>query len=670
MTLGMLGTLMLRGAFVITSAVALICSGGPLCAADARVGEWPAYAGDAKSTKYSPLDLINRDNVKRLRIAWRWQSPDNEDKKRNPKLHFNLFECTPLMLDGVLYAATNLNRVVAIDANTGRTKWTYDPGAFDPGATDFGQPYGNGFIHRGVAAWGNPANRRIFVGTVNAYLIALDAGTGKPVLDFSDQGRIDLTRDLSREFPRKFYGVTSPPIVVGNVVIVGSSIGDGWPKQLAPPGDVRGFDAHSGKLLWRFHTIPQKGETGNETWLADSWRYTGAANVWTWMSADEELGYVYLPVSTPTNDFYGGHRPGDNLFGESIVCLEAQTGKRVWHFQAVHHGLWDYDLPAAPVLADIVVDGRRVKALAQVSKQAFAYVLDRKTGKPVWPIVEREVPQSTVSGEKTSETQPFPTRPAPFDRHSLSPEDLIDFTPELHAEAKAIVEKAGGATMFTPPTEDGVIVMPGQLGGASWAGAALDPESNTLFVTSITDPRLVRIYQTNEPDSDFRYRGVRRRPPLALSNGLPVTKPPYGRITAIDLNSGEFRWVIPHGSGPRDHPALKNLNLPALGWPSRGFVIATSTLLFAVQEPQITSSPTPTNTVFNGQNREPKLRALDKNTGGLIAEIDLPANATGSPITYRIGGRQFIVVPVGGGGLPAELIALSLDGASTDGPTQ
>jgi quinoprotein glucose dehydrogenase len=647
-----------RGAI---SMLALTLAGDPSSAVQLPPSgnEWPSYAGDMHSTKYSPLDLIDRNNVSSLRVAWRWSSPDNDLVSRTPSLHLNLFEGTPLLLAGVLYVSTNLHQVAAIDGATGRTRWVYDPGVYR-----LGVPKRLGFVHRGVATWERGVRRRIIVATGDAYLIALDAATGQPVPSFGEKGRVDLTKGLARPAERLLYGVNSPPLVIGDVIVVGSFLSDGWLRKEAPPGDVRGFDARSGRLLWTFHTIPQSGEPGGETWLEGSGSYTGAANVWTWMSADAALGYVYLPTSTPTDDHYGGNRPGDNLFAESIVCLEAKTGRRIWHFQTTHHGIWDYDLPAAPVLADITVDGRRIPALAQVSKQAFVYVLDRRTGRPVWPIEERAVPPSNVPGERTATTQPFPTRPAPFDLQGLRVEDLIDFTPELRAQARALIDHYDYGMLYTPPSERGLIQLPGIVGGASWAGAALDPESSVLFVPSVTRPSVVSIIRPDPSTSDLHFMTRRARPTLTLPNGLPITKPPYGRITASDLNTGAVRWQVAHGAGPRDHPALKGLNLPELGWPSRGFLLVTKTLLFAVQEPDLTQdfSADSSHFVFLAQTREPRLRAFDKRTGTQIAAIALPANAGGAPMTYAISGRQYVVIPVGGGGVPAELVALAVDG--------
>jgi quinoprotein glucose dehydrogenase len=620
-------------------------------------GEWLAYGADVRSTKYSPLSEITAENAKNLRVVWRWSSPDNAIAQRSPGLHLNLFEGTPLMSGGNLYVATGLHQVACIDAQTGKTRWVYDPGIYQRGMPPIG------FVHRGVALW-RPGGR-VFFANGEGFLIALDSATGKPIASFGRNGQVDLLEGVRRPVRRFEFGTNSPPIVVGEVVVVGGFVRDGWRTKEGPPGDVRGYDVRTGKLLWTFHTVPEVGEQGVDTWLDNSWKYSGHTNVWTTMSADEDLGAVYLPTSTPTNDHYGGHRPGDNLFAESIVCLDAKTGKRRWHFQTIHHGIWDYDLPAAPVLADVTIDGTRRKILAQVSKQAFVYVLDRESGKPIWPIVERPVAQSTVPGESTSPTQPFPTRPAAFDRQGLAIDDLIDFTPALREEAKRIIGQYDFGELYSPITEGGVVVLPGFVGGASWAGAGLDPETGWLYVPSVTQPWVARLAKPEPGSSDMRYLSMGDdRFRLSGPDGLPITKPPYGRITAIDLTTGDQRWVAALGAGPRDHPQLKALELPSLGWSSRGFVLVTKSLLFAVQEPATTRVlSSRTNTIeFTATTREPNLSVFDKRTGRLLSETALPANAGGSPMTYQLGSRQFIVVPVGGGGIPAELVALSLGG--------
>ena len=439
--------------------------------AEAAATEWLSYGGDKASSKYSPIDQIGGDNFSRLQVAWTWRSAEEEITKANPDLKTWVWESTPLMVNGVLYVSTSLSQVAAIDASTGKTRWVYDPETWKNGT-----PSNNGFVHRGVSYWADGDDQRILFGTGDGYLICLNAETGKPIPTFGRDGRIDLTQGLGRPVDRRLYGVSSPPIICHDVVVMGSKVHDVPLAKEMPPGDVRGFDVRTGQQRWQFRSIPGEGEFGNETWDEGSWKTTGAANVWTLMSADDELGYVYLPFSTPSNDWYGGQRPGDGLFGESLVCLDARTGKRIWHFQIVHHGLWDYDLPAAPNLIDVRVNGTPVKAVAQVTKQGFVYVFDRVTGRPIWPIEERPVPQSTVPGERSSRTQPFPTKPAPFDRQGVSESDVVDFTPELRKQALAVLARYNYGPLYTPPSiEKPTIQMPGWAGGASWAGAACDP---------------------------------------------------------------------------------------------------------------------------------------------------------------------------------------------------
>jgi quinoprotein glucose dehydrogenase len=431
-------------------------------------------------------------------------------------------------------------------------------------------------------------------------------------------------------------------------------------KMEGEPGDVRAYDVRTGKLRWTFRVIPRPGEVGNETWENDSWSYSGAANVWSLMSADEELGYVYLPTSSATNDMFGGHRLGANLFSSSIVCVDVATGKRVWHFQTVHHDLFDYDNPAAPILADITVNGRRIRAIVQVTKQSWAYVLDRVTGAPVWPIDERPAPASTVPGERASATQPVPTRPPAFDRQGISADDLIDFTPELRAEAMEIARNYVMGPVFTPPSiqgegandKKGTIQMPGSVGGADWTGAAFDPESGALFVPSMTNPFVANLLPGDPKATNLRYRAGSRAL-LSGPQGLPLVKPPYGRITALDLNRGEQSWMVPNGDGPRQHPAIRHLNLGPLGHAVRTGVVATKTLLFVTEGDQISVRTPP-----GGGGR--KIRAHDKGTGATVWEMTLDAGATGAPMTYLHKGKQYIVVAIGGQNHPAEFVALSL----------
>lgn len=621
-------------------------------------GNWLVYGGDKASSKYSALDQINAGNVSQLEVGWRWVSIDQAIVDADTTIWTGPYEATPLAVNGLLYTSTSLSQVAAIDGATGETIWTYNPESYREGT-----PPNMGFVHRGVAYWERGKEKRLVYGTGDGYLVALDAETGEPIADFGDGGRIDLTQGLRRPVERIDYGVSSPPIVCRDQVVVGSSIFDLPRVAVMPPGDVRSFDIRTGELSWLFESIPQGEVVGGKSWDDFSWETMGNTNVWSFMSCDEELGYVYLPFSTPTNDYYGGERPGDNLYAESVVAINVETGGLVWHFQGVHHGIWDYDFPAAPNLVDITVDGRRIKALAQVSKQGFVYVLDRQTGEPVWPIEERPVPQEpTVPGEQLSPTQPFPTKPAAFDRQGIQADDVIDFTPELRADAMAILGEYDHGRIFTPLTERGTIALPGIIGGASWAGAAVDPENGILYVPSVTLPWILPLVKSEDPALPFQYVLLESRVAEG-PQGLPLVKPPYGRVTAIDLNTGEHLWVRPSGEGPRDHPALAGLDLPQLGWPSRTFVLRTPSLLFTAQEGpfEITGfSPRGNAMVLETSSRNPSLRAHDPATGELIAEIPLPANASGSPMTYLVNGTQYIAIPIGGTALRAELVTLRL----------
>ena len=626
--------------------------------AGTKNGEWRFYGGDAGSTKYSPLEQISRDNVKNLRIAWRWKT---ENLGARPDYNF---ESTPLMIDGVLYTTAGARRnVAAIDAATGETLWLW---RYDEGTRAQRSPRFNS--GRGVAHWTDGRESRILYITPGYRLIALDAKTGRPADGFGVGGIVDLWENFDQRSPKEGeIGSSSPPMIVGDVAIVGAAMqAGGAPNKENIAGHVRGYDVRTGKRLWIFHTVPQPGEFGYDTWLEESASYTGNTAVWAPMSADLELGYVYLPVETATGDFYGGHRPGNNLFADSLVCLDAKTGKRVWHFQFIHHDIWDYDIPTAPTLVDITVAGRPIKAVAQITKQAWVYVFDRLTGQPVWPIEERPVPKGDVPREWYSPTQPMPTKPAAFDRQGVTPDDLIDFTPELKAEAIKIASEFKTGPIYTPPIVQGsngqkaLLMLPY---AGNWQGGAVDPETGMLYVASITDAYQVELHQdpkrsnmnfvsSSGPTSGRARDGCRGEGP----QGLPLFKPPWGRITAIDLNTGEHAWMVPNGDTPecvKNHPALKGVSIPQTGGRERAGLIVTKTLLLAGEGGGIRS---PTGPLSGG----PMFRAYDKKTGAVISALKLPLNQTGIPMTYMTNNKQSIVVPAGAIGQPAELIALAL----------
>ncbi len=631
--------------------------------AAAQIGEWRAYSADAAGTKYTPLDQITADNASDLRVVWRQSTIPDAIRQGSTVRAPALVQNTPLMADGQLYVSTALGTVAALDATTGEVVW-FDP--LPEGVTR------RGSATRGVAYWRGPdGDDARIIAVVGSTLVALNARTGARYPDFGVEGEVDLTQGYDTR-PVTGFGWRSAPLVVNDVVIVGSAItdvtnGEMLARKEMPPGDVRGFDVRTGEQLWIFHTVPQEGEVGNETWLTRldeqqaSWEYTGNTNMWAWPSADEELGYVYLPLSTPTNDYYGGHRPGDNLFAESLVCLDARTGERIWHFQAVHHGVWDYDFPAAPNLVDITVDGRDIKAIAIVSKQGFTYVFDRVTGEPVWPIEERSVPAGNVPGEWYSPTQPFPTKPPPFEQQGVTVDDLIDFTPALRREAEEILAGYVSGPLFTPPTlidelpggTRGTIQAPGLVGGADWSGAAIDPESGTLYVPTVRTPVVVGLKRSEHPRSNVAY--VMESLDIAEGpQGLPLLKPPYGSLVAIDLNAGEILWRVANGDGPRDHPALRDLDLPPLGQAARVSPLVTSTLVFL-------GEGVDRGMVMLPENVGGKLfKAYDKATGAVVAEVELPGGVSGAPISYMANGRQYIVMPIAWSGMTSEWVALAL----------
>jgi len=650
-------------------------------------GEWPTYGGDLGGSKYSPLDQIDRYNFDELEIAWSWKSADahlsidtpgggewraeaplifDELLRRDPNRwreaqppYLNNLKATPLMVGGRLFINMPTSQIASIDAVTGETLWVYNPKTYEEGTTTMSARWNQ----RGVAYWADGPERedeRIFAGTGNGYLICVDAKTGEPCDGFGDGGWVDLVSDLPRAargdrdwLNALLYSVQSPPLVVGNTVVTPASISSYNITKEAPPGWMRGFDPITGRTKWTFHTIPQGDEYGNDTWAGDSWRVTGKVGVWSLMSADPELGLIYLPTNTPAPDYYGGHRLGDNLFAECVLALDIETGERAWHFQAVHHGLWDWDFPAAPNLVDVVVNGQPVKALAQVSKQGFTYVFNRETGEPIWPIEERPVPTYTdVPGEVPSMTQPFPSKPAPFEYQGAVLDDLVDFTPEIRQMAIDAVSDYRLGPIFTPPTWDGTIQRPSSGGGANWSGAAFDPEDGILYIPS-TNAYSVMQYREPNPGEEatldvIERRGETRTRPQ-MPQGLPLFKPPYSRMTAINLNTGDHVWMKPMGNGDRirNHPLLRDLELPPVGGDSSraGPLLTPDLLVYAL--------------TTGGDNDGPRLVALDKKNGEELGSVDLPGGAIGTPMTYMVDGKQYVALTVGAVPVP-ELIAFAL----------
>ncbi len=691
--------------------LALVCSpgiaraqedAGPWQTYGTENGEWRSYAGNIAGQKYSPLDQIDGANFGDLEIAWRWQSvdamvsrtmPDGSEwwapletivaslEGDNPNLYrrghpprAGGMQATPLMVGGVLYFNTALSQGVAVDAVTGETLWVFNPKSYEEGTT----PMTGTFRQRGVAWWTDgEGDERIFWGTGAGYLVCVDAATGRPCPDFGPDGSgiVDAMVGLPRAEREErdylnamLYGIHSPPIVVRDRVIHGSQVADRRITKEAVPGWVRAWDVKTGAHAWDFHTVPNSAdEFGADTWLNESWRYSGNANVWSMLAGDNELGHVYLPTGTTTNDYYGADRPGDNLFSETIVAVDVETGQRVWHFQAVHHGLWDYDFPTHPNLVDVTVDGRDVKALVQVSKQGFVYTFDRVTGEPVWPIEERPVPTDTnMPGEYVSPTQPFPTRPAPFEYQGVTIDDLVDFTPELRELAVEAVQPFRLGPLFTPisrPEEggwQGTLMRPPDGGAATWAGAAIDPETGMLYVPSRNNAVVISMYEPEPelgatvaythgaPEGERMSRGLGpSRSGALMPQGLPLLKPPYSRMTAIDMNTGDHVWMQPLGAGDRyrNHPRLRDLNLPPLGGDGVGGPVLTKTLVVSALS-------------AGGSDGGPRLVARSKETGEELGSVDLPTGALGTPMTYLVDGRQYIALTIGG--RPPQLIAFRL----------
>ena len=613
--------------------------------------EWRTYGGDLASTHYSPLDAINHDNFNDLEIAWEF---DTSNFGISPEFNF---QSTPLMVNRTIYTTAGSRRaVVALDALTGEILWV---SRIDEGARASNAP--RKLSGRGLAWWddGSKMGRIIYV-TPGYQMIALNAETGARLKDFGLEGIVDLKQefDQSLDLETGEVGLHAAPIISNGVVIVGSAFRPGRmpTSREKPKGHVRGYDAQTGNRLWIFHTIPQANEYGNDTWLNNSWTYTGYGGVWAQMTADPVLGVVYLPTETATGDSYGGHRHGDNLFTNSVVAIDVKSGERKWHFQTTHHDVWDWDIPAAPILVDLNIDGQKKAALAQPVKQGFTFVFDRETGEPLFDIEEVPVPASDVPGERLSPTQPIPLKPPPFARQGLSEEELIDFTPELREKAREILEKYRYGEIYMPPSlaeaDDGTfgtLFMPSQTGGANWPGGAADPETGIMYIFSKSD--VGRMSMSSRPDrSDMNFINLQSRdaPPLRV-DGLPLIKPPYGQIVAIDLNLGETLWSAIHGETPDSiskHPALVGLDIPRTGQVGRVGLLVTKTLVIAGDGGAYTNK--------DGE-QEALLRAYNKLTGEQVGSLPMPAQQTGTPMTYEIDGVQYLAVAISGGNIPGRL---------------
>lgn len=624
-------------------------------------GEWPSYTGDTRGSRYAPLTQIDARNFSALQVAWRFKTDS-----LGPRPEFKL-EGTPLVVRGVLYATGGTGRAVfALDAATGALKWTHREEEGDRGAAA-PRPLSG----RGLAYWSDGTNERILYVTPGYRLLALDAKTGAIIPTFGTNGSVDLKTDVDQtilpDLTTGEIGFQGAPVVGRDVVVIGAAFREGTaPKSMRNnKGYVRGFDVRTGKRLWTFHTIPQKGEPGYETWLNGSAEYTGNTGVWSQVTIDEELGLVYLPVESPTGDYYGGHRPGNNLYGESIVCLDLRTGAKKWHYQIVHHPIWDFDLPAAPILADITAGGRAIKAVAVPTKQGILYVFDRVTGAPVWPIVEQPVEKGDVPGEWYSPTQPMPTKPAAYAKNGTSIDDLIDFTPALRAEAVTVASRYKLGPIFTPPVASkaegpiGTLSRGATNGGTNWPGGAYDPETHTVYLAASNAAAVTLGLVPPAPErSDMNYvagvaPGAGGGRGGASVQGLSIFKPPYGTMSAIDLDKGDIVWQVPHGETPdavRNHPALAGMNIPRTGQP--GFIVGTlvTKSLVIAGDPQVTTPP--------NRARGAMLRAYDKKSGAEVGAVLLPAPVSGSPMTYMVNGKQYIVVAVSGGPYSGEYIAL------------
>ncbi len=617
----------------------------------AAADSWPYWGGTQAFNRYSPAEQIDAGNVQELEILWRRPAVDSSITDAYPGLRVSgNLRSTPILIDGVLYAANGVGLAEAFDPATGQTLWVQQP---DEPSLDAVR----GQSVRGVEYWSDGTRSQLLV-IRKGYLYALDPRTGEPVATFGDGGRINLLPAGASTFSYNSGG----PIVVNDVIVVAGVVdgaGDsGTQWRGVASEDVRAYDVRSGEYLWTFHAVPQEGELGFDSWGNDSARVSGDLGSWCCLSADPQLNHVYVPFTAPTAAYYGGHRPGDNLFSNSLVAIDVTTGERVWHFQMVHHDVWEYDNVGPPVLGDIVVDGRPIKAVMQANKTGWVYTFDRVTGEPVWPIEELPVPQSDVPGEQLSPTQPFPTKPAAIATQGVRLEDIIDF-PEVGQVARATVANFTIGPIFTPPSlisdevggNQGTLTLPGSWGSANWNTGAFDPETGYYYGFANDIPRVYRLEEATQEDSEMAYWSPNREAPYI--DGIPLTKPPWGRITAIDMHRGEHVWQVANGDSLSDHPALDELDLPTLGIASRPVALLTKTLLFIGD-----GSNNHGGTMPNMWGKS--FRAYDKSSGEILWQTQLPSGTTGGPMSYMHEGKQYIVVAVGSLGEDPEWVALGL----------
>ena len=633
-------------------------------------GEWGYFGGDNKFNRYSPLDLINTNNVDQLSIVWHRDATaaSLRDDYNGMGFEKNL-RSTPLLIDGVLYAPNIFGLVEAFDPATGETVWTQEP--YQQTLLEAA-----GISSRGIAHWQQGIDRRLMV-VRGSYLYALNLQTGEPFPDFGreEPGRVDLAYSAANA---NNFALTTSPLVIGNTAVIGGFLngaGDGGSRKEAAPENIRGFDVRTGELKWEFNVVPQAGEFGYDTWEEGSAEWSGDIGSWCCLSADNELGIVYVPLGAPTSAYYGGHRPGDNLYANSLVALDAETGKRIWHFQMIHHDLWEYDNSSPPILGDITVNGRSIKAVMQANKNGFVYVFDRTNGEPVWPIVETPVPQSIVEGEATSATQPIPSKPPAFDRQGITLDDLIDFTPALRNQALELVDNFTLGPLYTPPSpwieggNQGTLTLPNTWGAGNWNTGAFDPETGMYFAVSYTKTDNLGIAPTTSDSATMTHTIAQGSPNAPAIQGLPLVKPPYGRVTALNMNTGELEWSVANGDGARNHPLLRDLDLPPLGIPNRPAPLVTKSLLFVGEGSDAVVGTVPggggaydgPDTGYDESWRWGTLfRAYDKSSGNTVFEIDLAAGTTGAPMTYMHEGKQYIVVAVSSRATDPEWIALGL----------